>query len=443
MKPRRFFSFLILFIFVFGSCLADPAVVYFDPGMTHIPEGVDRYPTEQEEWRFDICLSPFYQHASGARNDLGRKVQIGDRLGHWEMFGIIWGAESGVPAGKTLQADYPYLYKVVEDSKWANLSTDESFSSKWDFDGDYSVPVTYEKLGVRFNLDAALASGFGITIKSGIVDYKQTGSFNTTIRESAGDLTKTFLQDTLMTQSTREEMIEKDLCISLKPYETIAFEDTFVQVYWSNPFELRGKKCDNFVIVSPYVGAGVWIPTGKKKDPNKAFSLPTGHDGFLGISLEGALNFDFPDTVLINIGGSITFFETKKLKGQRVPNHKYQAGIYPWKADIRRRYGTGWNFNFSFMGRDIIDCLTVYFDYLYSKHERDTITMAECDSERNKIFLPCMLEEDSLWRSQMFQLGFDYQITPNLTFGVAGQTHISGVRVYKTHTVLGTVKFTF
>ncbi len=432
--------FLLIFLIYPNNCLSDPAAAYFDPGMTHGVYGVNRYPTEKEDWALDLHLSPFYQHASGARDKDGNKVPVGDRLGRLDMFTLFWGDANAMPKAFT-QANYDIFYTLSYDIK-ENLGIDESsYEGELDKDGNYSIPVTYEKKGFRLEADLAIKSGFGLTIKSGFVEYRQTPTF-TDVSEATGDL-NTFLTTTFMTPTTRSALIENELGLSLAPYQTVAFEDTFIQLYWSTPFELDDNEGNHIVTVHPYLGAGVWIPTGKKKNQDKAFSLPTGHDGFWGASLEGAINFDFPDTVLINIGGSVTFFGTKSLSGYRTPNHKYQHAYYPWKAKIKRRFGTAWNINLSLMSKNIVPDLDVFIDYLYSKHEKDSITINESDSDKKAAFIPQTLEDESLWKSQMLQLGFDYHVTPNLSIGMTGQTHISGTRVYKTHTVMGTLTFTF
>jgi len=454
MKPacKRLLPLLLLALFsVTQFCFSDPAVVYYDPGMTHAVTGLNRYPSGKKDWTFNFNFSPFFQHASGARDKDGNKVPIGDRLGRWEILGIFWddnGTDSNpfpaAPADNPVNdANYHYLYTLSHDlvKHGVRQSGDEGPT---DATADYSVDIEYEKIGVRSELDFEMAGGFGLTVKGGLVEYKQTPTFTDKSIATDDEMFDMFLTRSLMSHEVgRQGLIETDLGLSLARYETMVFEDTHAELYWSNPYKLDDEHGNHTVTVAPYLSAGLWIPTGKKKNQNAAFSLPSGHDGFWGLSFKGAINFDFPGTVLVNIGGGATFFETKTLSGQRVPNHESQRSIYPWKARIRKTYGPGINFNFSLRSENIMDYLSVYFDYIYAKHEKDTITMKETDSSRNSYFIPSMLEEDSFWKSQMIQLGFQYQITPDLAFGACGQTHISGVKVFKTHTIMGTITLAF
>jgi hypothetical protein len=434
----------LAFLFTCQAAFADPAALYFDPGATHGMYGVNRLPAKEEEWSFDLHLSPFYQHETGARDKDGNKVPLGDRTGHWKMLPILWGNMDAAPKEFT-EANYATLYtlSLKGSDVGGGFSVDEDgYEGAQDTDGDWSVPGDYEKKGLRLELDVSMSHGFGLMIKTGIVDFRRTGTFLDLTTETGNTYVDAYFQDTLMTDTTRESLLETDLGLDLSNYDTVAFEDTFVQLFWSNRFELENSKGSHVVTVAPYFGAGVWIPTGKKKDQDKAFSMPTGHDGFWGFNLEAAVSLDFPKTVLFNFGGGITFFESKS-QCLRVPNHKYQRTVFPFKVNARRTFGTSWNVNFSGLARNVYENFNVYFEYLYSKHENDTLTLTECDDTRAEAFVPKVYEEESLWKSHTAQLGFEYVVSPNLSVGACAQTHISGIRVFKTHTIMGNIKFTF
>ena len=135
-------------------------------------------------------------------------------------------------------------------------------------------------------------------IKGGIVDYRMCPTFTDKSRTDEMGLVKDYL-DVLMSPTVRDQVIERELCYCLDQYETTAFEDTFAQLYWSNRFACDNNKGETVVNIAPYIGAGIWIPTGKKQDINKAFSIPTGHDGFWGVNFEGAVNFEFPENTFV------------------------------------------------------------------------------------------------------------------------------------------------
>ena len=452
-----------------------PSAMYFDPSMLHSEKGIERFVEPGKGRRFNFKLSPFHQHSSGARNRDGKKVPLGDRTGRWEMLGLLFGS-SAAPESKPLfpsvsLADMPTNAEVaaayVNYPNFVNwlwgyvaghaslvqpraypqdLDPEQSDDGSSDIAGDYYVWANYEKNGIRGEFSFLMGSGFGMTIKCGAVDYKHTPTFfeaKDPGLSASWNAMHVYLTNTVMTYYTRKYILDEELGLNTERYSATAFEDILIKMYWSKLCEFKDEYGDLVVNLSPYFSVGLWIPTGKKKDPNKFFSLPTGNDGFLGASVEGALHFDFPGKMAINLGGGITFFQTKTLSDQRVPSHRWQRTIYPWKAKIQKRPGTSWNVNASLVAKEIVESLSVYFDFVYSKHEQDSIKMKESSASRNAFFYPDMLEKDSLWVDQSISLGFDYKLTPELAFGLCLQNHISGKRVFRNSTVMGTLTFNF
>lgn len=421
------------------KCSAEASNMFFDPAPIHEVLGINRFPAYESDgkWYFDVHLSPFFQHSSGARDKDGNKVAEGDRLGYFDMidmFDLSWFADEASMSQitpKTWNAtNYPVLYETynglaVDGIEWSGN------------DGSYTVTIDYEKIGMRVELDFAIAHGFGFCAKSGFVSYKQDPTFTDVSTDSISSI----VTDMIMSASIRNVIIPNELGTDLQRFETTALEDTFLQIYWSRPCKFNDEKDNHVVTVYPYLSAGLWVPTGKNKDQNKFFSLPTGNDGHFGFSLEGALNFEFPGMLTLNAGAGVTFFDERTIDDFGTPTSQEQGTFYPWKTTIRRRPGTSWNFNVSMHAENIVDSLSFYADYVFTKHEPDSISV---ESARNPAsFIPSKLEEESEWKAQTVQAGFTYAVTPNLSLGIAGQTHISGVRVYKTHTIMGTITFSF
>lgn len=434
---------LFVLITLFSHLHPAPSANYYDPVPFYDSFGVNRFSNNNDEWSIDLKLSPFYQHATGARNKEGEKVPEGDRIGRWEMFGIIWDSGNAAPTDKPFnETNYPRIYELKTDAENKNITSDTS-ELDIDYDGDWSVRIDNEKLGIRGGINIAMSSGFGFALKGGFAEYKQTPTFeDVSIHGTGDDVLGKFLREDLMTYYTLFEFA-KELDLNIYRKSTTVFEDMYAQAYWSQTFQFNDYDGNHVVSVSPYLSTGIWLPSGKKKNQDQQFTLPSGHDGFWGVAFEGAINLDFPETVLVNIGAGISFFETKIESNYRIPTNKYQAGMIPWKGRVRRRLGPAWNLNASFLARNFIDKLSATFEYVYARHERDTITMQESDSSRNSLFLPSLLESWSAWQAQTAYLGFNYQVTPNLAIGASGQTHLSGIHVYKTHTIMGTLTFTF
>ena len=93
----------------------------------------------------------------------------------------------------------------------------------------------------------------------------------------------------------------------------------------------------------------------------------------------------------------------------------------------------------------------------YTRHENDDIQLLDencsddcpidCEvlpnGERGPCFLTKLLEQRSIWRSQVVHGGFDYAVTDNLSFGFGVQAYIAGRRVFRPTTIMGQVTFSF
>ncbi len=356
-----------------------------------------------------------------------------------------------------------------------------------------SVYVRYERIGLRGQLSFDFKFGLGLGMRTGFADYKQKPEFNLTndfkklsglsyfdIKEDGTiDFTKqksplptvaqlpagtaysgptqassstpnaidsgaqTILLN-LMNDKSRN-LIAKDLGLDLGEVRESKWEDSHLYLYWQYPFELADKEGDFSCSIIPYLSVGVWLPTGEERNQDKQFSIATGNDGFTMVTVDGALTFDFPQMVQTSFGGGVMFANKRELSNQRVPTNIYQAGIIPWKTSLHKHPGLTWYLNASFKAEDFISTLSFYFDWLYTRHLKDSLTLRETDSLRYAAFsigIP-ILERDSEWKNQQASVGFNYRVTPLLSFGFGAQAYINGVRVYRTTTLMGSISLAF
>ena len=163
----------------------------------------------------------------------------------------------------------------------------------------------------------------------------------------------------------------------------------------------------------------------------------------MGFTAEWAVNFDFPNIIQFGFGAGVSLYGSKDFSNYRVPSHGLQKGVFPWRADIRRKPGPIWYMNTSFRIKDFIEDLSFFFDYIFAQHNEDNITIMESSTARSELFLHKKVEENSRWRAQVVHFGFNYHVVPGLEFGISAQAHLSGVRVFRTNTILGTITFNF
>lgn len=486
--------FLLFLCFAPTSVFSTLMYNQYDPMAYHTIYGINKtYKKQDSKFQASINLSPFYQHASYAKDGDGNKVPEGDIFGWWNLFGLFYGVSGNeikaAPTTKTFvlngavpnipnaatRSSYPTLTAAwrVLDQKNENVvapeNTDYNLVGPDDIKFNYTDPaqfdsntfrkymplsyVDYEKFGVRTQINFNFDIGLGINLKGGLVDYKQVPIFENYTFEDATDDDKFnptwpatdndgYIYKYLRRPDVMEDVLsEVGLDISKRQETTL--EDTHIEVYFQLPFEVMDNDDEHVLTFVPYLAAGIWLPTGKEKNQDAAFSIPTGNDGFWGITVDGQLSFDIPGSMQFGFGAGVAYYFDRNLDDYRVASHKYQQGIFPWKAKINKEPGLLWNFNATVKAVEFIDNFSVYMDFIYLRHNRDTITMREDDSARNAYFVPKVNEENSKWWATMFQGGVEYKFSPGIQMGLGFQSHLSGRRVYRNTTVLGTMSFVF
>jgi hypothetical protein len=423
-----------------------------------------------------LHLSPFYQHANMARNGNGTSVPLGDRLGRWNMLALFFGEGAIFP--KTIAANYtklnsaknklstfsttgtagtvqpPFNIQGVDTGGagtpgYRDCTLEANYNPDTDFDiGSYAVDkAKFEKLGIRGQITIELGSGFGISLKGGANDYKMGSQITTTAVSYPLNNYLTskeqFYKD-LMNSQVRNDIF-KEIGLDANPVHKSSIEDFIMQAYWHGPIDLRDSHGDVAVTIIPYIAAGALLPVGNERDYDKIYAVPSGNDGFAGLVFDAALNFDFPGTVQVGVGAGLLASNTRDIKNVRVPSSQYQSGIYPWKTDIKKQLGVTWYANASLKAEDFIKDLAFYLDYVYTCHESDDVTLKETDATRKAAFNNGLdkFKRETAWKNQQFDVGLNYKVTPRLAFGAAVQSHISGVNVFKTTTVMGSMTLMF
>jgi len=473
MKPLKHFQKLLQIILcvivtipIFNRCFATPQLNQQDPCVIYSTKCTDKFYEKRDKMQFKFGLAPFYQQTHYARNGHGKKVPLAEMNGKWNMLAPFFDISKMTPEAFT-STRYPHLYNSQQ-----NLTingTDYSLESNYDPEALFPTPpegetssmssmkslvsfnarkCDYEKMGLRGKIGFELGCGFGINVKTGVVDYKYTGTLNAKQQsdqtfQPAYGFYKALLSDPASTG------IFDDLPIDVKEVRTTTFEDTHVELYFQAPFDFKDAG-ETVVIFAPYFSIGGWLPTGEQKDYKKFYSLPTGNNGHYCLTIEGSLNFDFPGTIQLSVGGGAVVSDTHEYTVFRFPTNIYQEGFYPWTTKVEERPGTVWYFNSSFKAENFIYDLSFYFDYVYTYHEKDDVSIKEPSSGVNSTSRKDAFElqksnylDQTIWRDQQFNAGLSYRIASQLALGCAIQAHISGTRVFKATTEMAYIDFTF
>jgi len=390
-----------------------------------------------------ISISPFGQNANSAKDINGNTIPIGDINGRWDMLSLLYG---NVPAGKTMA---PILVTASNNIFPGGLGlNDPDLIDNSQLFGFFSMPLTYRKRGVRFEVDAMIAGDFGFTIQSGFADVCQTNSLITDLTPATPDpwkgnsncnvpISKCSVEKFLMDQL---KDIAEQIDLDINNFHDFSVEETRLNIFWRHalPINQDEEEWHEFLLI-PYAQVSASISPGKEKNPNKAFGLAFGNNRHYSAGFNGGICFDFYDT--IEIGGDIgyTHFFRRSCMELRVPNSLCQQGIFPFNTAVSYQPGANWNFGGKIAAYHFLDRLSMYFQYELVTHEKDHI----CVLNQDPAFTPEVLEKMSDWKVHLGNVGMTYDCSPNVALGFLWQAPFTQRRVYKNTTLMFTFNATF
>lgn len=143
---------------------------------------------------FSLAISPFYQKASRGRTFSRKRVPLSDLEGSWNMLGLLYGPipdEVSDLLGDTLPSSQQLgnaksaifsdmLTAQAPDGALPNTVITETQNQAYLLDdeckrvGYLSVPLRYRKTGLRFEMQLSPIFDFGITVRGGVAEIKQT-----------------------------------------------------------------------------------------------------------------------------------------------------------------------------------------------------------------------------------------------------------------------------
>jgi len=442
----------------------------------------DKFFKEREEGEISFSIAPFYQHANTARDAAGKKVPGGDRLGQINMFGLFFDTNR---APKTFNAgNYPKAwpardavqvvvnqaltpgdqYRLGLDStdKQNFVATDNKFAY-------VSSPLSYEKIGLRSQLNCDFGFGLGVSARMGVVDVK--------VKQRPVQLEKTFAADLVLRSiegyepndaskddskalykalfsDQAREAVANDYGLTFKQFHQSSPEDMHLQVYWHAPIDFYEKNDEVGVTLVPYLALGAWMPLSEELDKKYVFAAPFGNqDRDFGFTVEGALGLEFPvlpqaggQSFGVSIGGGLLIFNEKDLASQYLPTTDLQSVVFPWQVTrLTKRPGETWYVNVGMKAEHFLENLSFYADFSYTQHVKDTFTIKETDSARRDAFAAGVdgYQRSTAWKNQQVSAGFNFEITDSVALSAAAQAHISGTQVMRSVTLLGGLAVTF
>ncbi len=384
-------------------------------------------------------------------------IPLGDIDGRWNLLGLFAG---GFPVGFNLPS-VP-LYATAFGTLFQGIPPGTVTSSQIDIQsnnpcdprfGYVSVPLKYRKRGIRWDIEAQICGDFGLQFQGGVVEISQvlnpclTNLTNNTDSVTACG-TNSFSGQTLNC-AVFEQLVPlaRQLGINICNFTKWGFEDMFVSLYWRHAHVVNFNRDLSWarLLVIPFFRLGGGIATGRAKDPSQIFSLPFGNNGSNSVNFNVGMNLDFVETV--EVGGEVGYshFFKKDFANYRMPTNVMQSGLFPFATNVSIQPGDSAYVAGKLAAYHFLDRLSFYFQWVYVHHRKDCITILDGDSAFINIDNqnPQAKCPNTVWRVQLGNIAFTYDISPNLAVGFLWQQMFHVRNAYNSTTALFTLNLIF
>lgn len=477
-----------------------------------------------------FSASPFFQQASSGSNACGRRVELGDLTGRFNMLALLPFNETTNSANSfspvnTLtdvpsttpckQIDFNVLQTIrnnlltcienvfvdpttpgLIDAYPPQLKTIQGLLSLQDgmeLLGFFSVPIKYKKTGVRFEANALLWAGFGMTFDVGVSNVYQCGRFvnmqttstcfsreicltalptntislirilnpfsTTTVSNTQWGNVINCINNNLMNNL---QVIAQALNIDLCAYNKTSIEDVHAELFWRNAFCFRGatKSWDNFLFI-PFFHIGVTLATGQLANPNVLFSLANGNNGHDEGDFLAGFGMDFADTIEVGGHAGFTHFRGQQFNCLRAPTNIYQNGLLPYQTSVCIKPGNTWHIGAFMNARYFYGHWSCWANYAYIDHQNDCYTIlgndlsgddvldgtptadAVATDQTLGVFQKELLECRSGWVSQVLNVALNYDPSPCFQLGALIQIPLARKNAYRSSTFLASINIIF
>lgn len=412
-----------------------------------------------EEETCHFSFAPFGQRALSAVNNQKNSLpssssgtpNLGDLRGRWSMIGLLYGS---IPQGETQPALLTAAAaQTYQDGQRLNNLNYKDINNQLGF---FSVPLTYKKVGIRCEGQFRFARVFVLGVQAGFADIKQTTSPFQDQSSSAGPVSNIYgntgnITDLKPDIGTVQQFLT-DLPVAQQIFDQLGYntrnfnksgvEDLFVSLTWRdhiffNTGKDKKKEWSSFCIM-PFITLKGSFGVGDKKKTADLFGLPFGNNGHHSVQLSGGLSFDFTETLEMSTHFGGTHYFKRKITDMYVPTSKGQRGIFPYTADVNYEPGKSWFFTVGCNSHHFLDKLSMYAEYYFIQHEKDSITVINNDPA----FVPSVLEDLTVFTVQGLNLGATYDLSENVCLGAVWQFPVNLRNAYETNTITANLLIT-
>jgi len=447
---------------------------------------------EEKKCHMNISFSPFAQNANEGKTLAGKptpqeemmgtepdqfRTELGDLMGKTSMIALTYGAPPAgemLPAslllaknkifinptgGTELQPEFP----IITSGKPTDVINDDRYIDNAQKFGFFSFPLKYRKRGIRFEINAQFLCDFGFKVQTGVSSIRQIvlDTINETDQTSTQmPMPQEFFPNPVATdcppniarcdvnQFLMEKLdnIAKDIKVDICDFIETSIEEIRLSLYWRHVFEINEDRDHEdwpHALIIPFIQATGSFSPGKVKDPSKLFGVFFGNNGHNAVGFTSGINVDFLET--IEIGGEVgyTHFFDQDFRDFRIPNSCFQTNIYPFTADIEIKPGSNWHFGGKIAAYHFLGMLSMYFQYIMVEHKEDSIKLKVPDPSPNPAFVPGALAKRTSFKTKLANIGFTYDIAPNVALGFLWQAPLSQRNTYRSTTIMFSFIATF
>lgn len=406
-------------------------------------------------------------------------------------------APAETTASDTALIFYPSSITTVPDDgplPGKSIFSEEYLSLDTVYFGAFSLPIVYQKQGIRWEVNIDIADHFGLTFQGGMVAMSQQYVNNYTTSSTTGLTTFgpysiSALQSTASTpvplsplyedlnllgsnstapvvspdpaaQQTFNDNISNNIteilnndCIYSTPlcgFNDYSVEDLRVILTFKGsyaPFRYRHEDDEDLeddvwgdMIFTPYCWLGVTAPIAKNICYQNILSLPFGNNGHASVGGAIGMTFDFVESVEVGVEGGVTAFKARN-EYRPFPTHQLQRVIYPFETNVNVQPGMNWHFKALLNAYQFIKHINFWMTYQIVEHRHDCYEVL--NKQISQYFVPEVITCRSDWRAQFFNAALVFDIQPGLQASVVWQQPIAPRNAYYPVGILGSINFLF
>lgn len=338
--------------------------------------------------------------------------------------------------------------------------------------GAFSVPLSYQKAGFRWEANFDLSNDIGFLFRGGFCQIIQRvgpaiplaavaaplntpagiyNQLNNVSNASTSSSSSSTNYSTPVAQSTYAEWVANNINDLLDTtlgadYNILTFCDTGVEdiqflgfarhSFLLNPIDMNKYSS---VILTPYLLIGCTAPIAPVRDYSKLYALPFGNNGHASVGGVMGLALGFLNRLEFGFEFGATGFIPQIINGLPCPNHDLQRVIYPYRQDVKYRPGFNGQFAAILNAYNFLHNTSFSFKYNFVQHNKDSITLLT----PSPYFFPELLENMSTWNSQMFTAALTFELQSSIYISFAWQGALSQKNAYCSNTILGSLNFQF